>query len=263
MARHEPRPGPAGGRRAHRKPLTGAADRSADLGVSGAGDTSPAARAIPFPVSKTCGECGYDLSGLGSPVCPECGTPAPPEEIASPPRISRRARNRRRVLVGGVVGLILIFLLFPAVTGIYEQTYQLDLNSGDERIIHTALWCWTYTTPSTSAFSVFSRAQLTPLGPPLWRSYHYKDFTGSLRKNFRAGKLKISLMEFESALQVAQTTPPGIPLKEQARLGQVVLNELAAERVTDSVPTEDGGIEVLDADKNVLAEWHPAGTTPQ
>lgn len=82
---------------------------AADGGVDAKGRATCAAcleKAQPAPASPrnapspapACAACGYDLTGLSSSQCPECGAPVPEAPVAkepTPPRRSASAQSRR------------------------------------------------------------------------------------------------------------------------------------------------------------------------
>ena len=65
----------------------------------------------------TCGQCGYNLTGLTSERCPECGS------LVAKARVLRRRRERRYgLVVGGVVALFpLVVLLALYVAGVVRS----------------------------------------------------------------------------------------------------------------------------------------------
>lgn len=78
---------------------------------SGAGREPPGG----FPLAHHCRKCGYQLSGLTSEVCPECGTSSSQKAVSWTPRVSPAWFAGLLGLIVGLFGLAVSLL--SIVTG--------------------------------------------------------------------------------------------------------------------------------------------------
>jgi hypothetical protein len=93
-----------------------------------AASVSASVASLPF-AGLRCPMCRYDLSGLATPQCPECGTSFTPELL----RIAeRRARWRKRVIAA--------LVMFVATYAPYSWLLFIDYPWSDYRMSWIIMW---------------------------------------------------------------------------------------------------------------------------
>lgn len=205
-----------------------------------------------------CRRCTYPLRDLPAGACPECGgrfDPADPSTYAPRPPWLTARRKRRLVIASVTVAVVAaaLILLPPP----YARLSQYDLNSGRERVVHLVFGQAAFATAETSDFAAFAAQHLRPLGPPAWRSYHYSSPFGSARINFGSYDPLDRRRSLIRIFEWAGWRGAAVPLHEQIRLAETVLQLTAMGPDCSIEVTSEGGIEVWDADGRVVVGWHP------
>jgi hypothetical protein len=93
-----------------------------------AASVSTSVASLPF-AGLRCPKCRYDLSGLSTPQCPECGTSFTPELLR---KAERRARWRKRVIAA--------LVMFVVMYAPYSWLLFIDYPWSDYRVSWIIMW---------------------------------------------------------------------------------------------------------------------------
>jgi len=116
--------------------------------------------------ARRCSNCGYNLFGLSTPRCPECGTPfdpnaSPIDDWASDPRNVEDVRAIRRERLLGAIGTLLLIggMIFTGLALFNDYSVGRAFRRREFRVLVAAL---------PLAFIGLKYEQGEPLGKPLF-----------------------------------------------------------------------------------------------
>jgi hypothetical protein len=87
-----------------------------------------------------CSECGYDLTGNVSGICPECGCPLK-VDAGSPPLVAAHARRMETTSALCVVLLVLALPLLAVIASIVAQTATEGARAGGHMLPYLTIAC--------------------------------------------------------------------------------------------------------------------------